>query len=184
MTERNTHYKDGELVSYKLGAVKVEAGNIVALASGYALHAADTAGHLVVGVAQETIDNSGGDAGDLSVLVRRKKVFKFANSSTNALVQANVGTAAYIEDSVTVCNSSATNDVIAGEVIAVESDGVYVMVDQKRPTPVAHIADAKVDYDAADVGAAADIAACLNAITTKQNAILAAIESGKLVLTA
>ena len=126
MAERNTHQKDGKLLPYKMGAVKIEAGNLVAVVAGYAAHAADTVGHNVVGIADETVDNSGGSAGDKTINVRRKKAFKLANSATNALVQADVGADCYVEDSVTVSDNGATNDIVAGELLGIESDGVWV----------------------------------------------------------
>lgn len=128
MSERNTPWRDGELVSYKLAATKVEAGNLVALASGYATHAGDTVGHIVVGVADETVDNSAGSAGAKSVLVRKRKAFKLKNHGTNTLAQANVGGSAYVADSQTVQTSAATNDIVAGSILAVESDGVWIQV--------------------------------------------------------
>jgi len=129
MSERNTPRKDGELVSYKMGATKIEAGNLVALASGYATHAADTAGHIVVGVAEETVDNSTGSAGDKSVLVRKRKAHKLKNHATNALTQALTGGSAYVADSQTVQTNAATNDIVVGKVLAVETDGVWVQID-------------------------------------------------------
>jgi len=129
MTERKTPWKDGELVSYKMAATKIEMGNVVALASGYATHAGDTAGHIVVGVADETVDNSTGSAGDKSVLVRKRKAFKLKNHGTNVLTQALVGGSAYVADSQTVQTNAATNDIVVGKLLAVESDGVWVAID-------------------------------------------------------
>ncbi len=124
--ERNTPYKDGELIPFKMGAVKIETGNIVGLVAGFAQHAADSAGVRVVGIADETVDNTDGSAGDKTVNVRRKKAFKLANSATNALVQADVGADCYVEDSVTVSDNGATNDIVAGELLGIDSDGVWV----------------------------------------------------------
>lgn len=128
MSERNTHRRDGELFAVKMAATKIEAGNVVALASGYATHAADAAGHIVIGVAEETVDNSTGSAGDKSVRIRRKKQFKLKNHATNVLAQANVGGSAYVSDSQTVQTSAATNDIVAGQLMAVETDGVWVQI--------------------------------------------------------
>lgn len=129
MSERNTQMRDGEQVSYKCAATKVEAGNVIALASGYATHAADTAGHIVVGVATETIDNSAGSAGDKSVIVRKRKAWKLKNHGTNPLAQANVGGSAYVADSQTVQTNAATNDIAVGKILSVETDGVWVQID-------------------------------------------------------
>ena len=129
MADRNTPRRDGIEIGLPVAAsTKIEAGHLVAVtAAGYAVPAGDTAGHVVLGIAQETVDNSAGSAGDLTVLIRRKNAFKLVNSSTAALVQANVGGSAYVQDSVTLTTAAgATNDVAAGTVIAVESDGVWV----------------------------------------------------------
>lgn len=128
MTERNTNWKEGTLVPYKMAAVKIEAGNIVAAASGYATTAGDTSGHIVLGVADETIDNSAGSAGDKSIMVRRKKMFKFKNHGTNTVTQAMVGGSCYVADGQTVQTNAATNDITVGKVHAVESDGVLVEI--------------------------------------------------------
>lgn len=130
MAERNTPHSDGELLAIDVAAsTKVEAGNLVALdADGYLVPAADTAGLTVIGVADETKDNSDGADGDLSCLVRRKKAFLLENSATNAVTQALVGKSVYVEDSVTVCTSAATNDIVVGKCLSVGSEGVLVEV--------------------------------------------------------
>lgn len=132
MADRNTPRKDGIEIGLPVAAsTKIEAGHLVAVtAAGYAVPAGDTAGYVAMGVAQETVDNSAGVAGDLTVLIRRKNAFKLVNSSTAALAQANVGGIAYVEDSVSLTTTAgATNDVVVGIVIAVESDGVWVDID-------------------------------------------------------
>lgn len=131
MAERNTPYKDGELVGFKVAAsTKIEAGKMVSVNSGgYAIEAADTASTIVVGVADETKDNSAGSNGDLTVLVRRGKVFKLKNSGATALTQAAVGSNVYVQDDETVAPASVpTNDIVAGKCLAVDSDGVWVLI--------------------------------------------------------
>ncbi len=131
MAERNTPYKDGELVSVKIAAsTKIETGKMVAVnAAGYAIEAADTASIIVFGVAQETVDNSAGANGAASVLVRRGKAFKMKNSATAAVTQASVGSSVYVEDDETVALASGTtNDIAAGKCLGVESDGVWVLI--------------------------------------------------------
>lgn len=130
MAERNTAYRDGELIALPVAASTiVEAGNLVALnASGYLVPAADTAGLTVVGVAGETKDNSAGANGAVYCLIRRKKVFLFENHATNAVTQALVGKSVYVADSVTVCTDGATNDIVAGKCLGVSADGVLVEV--------------------------------------------------------
>lgn len=130
MAERNTAHKDGELIAVPVSAsTKIEAGNLVALdADGYLVHAADTAGLTVIGVSEETKDNSAGADGALTCLVRRKKAFLFENSATNAVTQALVGKSVYVENSVTMSSAAATNDIVAGKCLSVSTEGVLVEV--------------------------------------------------------
>lgn len=129
MAERNTPYKDGELVPHKIaGSTKVEAGKMAAVnASGYGVEGSDTAGLIVQGMYTETVDNSDGSDGDLSAKVSRGKAYKFANSSTNAVTQAHVGSDVYVEDDETVA-SSTTNSIVAGKCLGIETDGVWVAI--------------------------------------------------------
>lgn len=131
MSERNTPYKDGLLIALLIAAAtKIEAGKMVAVgADGYAVEASDAASTIVVGVAQETIDNTDGSDGDLSVLVRRGVLFKLKNSATAVVTQASVGSSVYVEDSATVAVASGpTNDIAAGKCFGVEADGVWVLI--------------------------------------------------------
>jgi len=126
--DRNTQMKDGELIAVPIAAAKkIFAGSLVAAnATGYATPGAVAATLTYLGRAEETVDNAGAD-GALSVLVRRGKAFKFANSATDAVTQASMGKVCYIEDDQTVSATSATGArSAAGIVIGVEADGVWV----------------------------------------------------------
>lgn len=122
----NTQRRPGERLYLPMAAsAKIYQGTLFAKDSnGRAVRASDTAGLRVVGRAEETVDNSAGSAGDLSIN-GELGVFKFANSATNALTQADIGKHAVVEDDNTVA-STATNKVNAGRVVAVDSDGVWV----------------------------------------------------------
>ena len=131
MAERNTAHKDGELVPLKVAAsTTIEAGKMVSVnSSGYAIEAADTASTVVMGVADETVNNASGANGDKTVNVRRKRAFKMDNSSTAAVTQASVGSNVYVEDDETVALASGpTNDIVAGVCLGVETDGVWVHI--------------------------------------------------------
>ncbi len=131
MTERNTPYKDGELLPFKVEeSTKIEAGKMVAVnAAGYAIEAADASGAIVIGVADATADNSSGADGAITVNVRRGKVFKMKNSATAAVTIASVGSNVYVEDDETVALASGpTNDIVAGKCLGVDSDGVWVEI--------------------------------------------------------
>lgn len=128
--DRKTPMTDGELLVLGVAAsTKVEAGHLGAVnASGYLVPAGDTAGLKVIGRFEQTVDNTSGANGDLTCEVRRRKAFKFDNSATNALTVADIGGSAYVEDSETVGDNGATNDIVAGKVLNVESDGVWIEV--------------------------------------------------------
>ena len=129
MAERNTPWKDGELISLPVAtSTTIEAGKIVSVNSGgYAIPAADTASTIVVGVAQESVVNAGAN-GAASVVVRRLKAFKFANGTT-AVTQAGVGGNVVVQDAATVTTAAAaTNDIVVGKCLAVDSDGVWVYI--------------------------------------------------------
>lgn len=128
MPERNTPYKDGELIAVPLAAVAVEAGKMAVInAAGYGEEGQVANDITYFGRYEESVDNSGGAAGDLSANVRRLKAFKWANSDSDAVTQASLGQTVYIEDDETV---SATDDTgarsAAGICIQLDSDGVWV----------------------------------------------------------
>lgn len=127
--DRNTQMKDGELVPVPVAAsVKIFAGALVAAnATGFATPGAVATTLTYLGRAEEQADNSAGAAGAISVLVRRKKAFKFKNHAADLVVQADLGKVCYIVDDETVAktNGAATRSA-AGTVIAVDADGVWV----------------------------------------------------------
>lgn len=87
----------------KIGAnVKIWKGALVANAAGYAIPFTTAATHKVFGVADETVDNTGGSAGAKNVRIVRG-VFPFVNSSAgDAIAQADVGKLCYGVDDQTV----------------------------------------------------------------------------------
>lgn len=131
MADRKTPMKDGELIPLPVAASTIiEAGKMAAAnATGYTVEAADAASYKVMGRAEETVDNSTGSDGDLSVLVRRKKAFKYNNSGSNPVTEAHIGTDIYVEDDETVSSSGGTNSIVAGKCLGVESDGVWVEIE-------------------------------------------------------
>lgn len=110
-------------------ATTIFQGALVAVnASGYAVPGSVATTLKAAGRAEETIDNSGGAAGALSVKVKRG-VFKFKNSGADACVQANVLGDCFIVDDETVAKtdgSSARSK--AGKILEVEATGVWVEI--------------------------------------------------------
>ena len=126
--DRNTPYRDGELFSFKVkAAAKIYAGSIVVSDAGYAKPGVKAAGLIYLGRAEEFVDNTNGADGDVSVLVRRGRAFKWANAGgANAAAQADVGKPAYIFDDQTVTDVDAGASKLGDAIIlAVDSDGVW-----------------------------------------------------------
>lgn len=111
-------------------ATKIFAGTLAGIDSaGRAVPASDTAGLKVGGLAQETVDNSAGAAGALSINLK-KGVFKFDNSATAAIDADDVDKVCYVEDDHTVAEST-VNSVVAGIVIGIDAADGKVIVDTR-----------------------------------------------------
>lgn len=127
--ERNTPARAAADFSLPVAAAeKILAGTIVVLnAAGYAEAGATATAKKTVGVAQATVDNTGGSAGDVSVPVARG-CFRFANSaSTEEITLADYGANCYVVDNQTVGKTAATaTRSVAGVVRGVDSTGVWV----------------------------------------------------------
>ena len=123
ITERkaSTDRQDGLVLSFLQGAENIYEGALVAInAAGYAVNAGDDANTVVVGVADETVDNSGGSAGDTSIKVRRTGVFTFVAAWSAA--QSDVNTLVYASDNQSVdLVGTTTNDVLVGRIVEVLS---------------------------------------------------------------
>jgi hypothetical protein len=129
---RNTPERSGNIIGYPVKAgVKPYLGGIAVLNAGYAAPGTTATGLIAVGRFEETVDNTSGSNGDVSVRVSRG-TFKFANSaSADQIAQADVGADCYIVDDQTVAKTNGTNTrSAAGKVIAVDADGVWVKIGQ------------------------------------------------------
>jgi hypothetical protein len=107
-------------------ATTIYAGEMVALnAAGYAVPASDTANLRVIGRAEEDVVNAGAD-GAAKIKVKRG-VFKWDNDVTNPVTIASVGLPCYVKTSTSVAVAAGpANDIKAGLVFRVDSDGVWV----------------------------------------------------------
>lgn len=117
----STDRQDGEVYHFQMGAEQIFEGALVAInAAGYAVNAGDDASTVVVGVADNSVDNSGGSAGDKEVLVRRTGVFTFNAAHTAA--QTDVNNLAMASDNQTVdLAANTTNDIVVGRIVEVLS---------------------------------------------------------------
>jgi hypothetical protein len=130
LTEDTNRLKKGQisLQRYPVAAdAVIYYGAIVCInASGYLAAAADAANFKCVGIAEESFDNTGGSNGDGHVRVYRGAA-KVATTGGSAVAQANVGgDAVILDDNTVVLAAGATNDIVAGEVLEVEADGVWI----------------------------------------------------------
>ncbi len=95
--DRNTTYREGLELEFPVkAATRIYGGSMVAVDStGYAVPAANTAGHKLVGIALEQVNNSSGANGAVSIRVRTAGVFEFGATSIS---QANVGADMFVVD--------------------------------------------------------------------------------------
>ena len=107
-------------------AAKIFQGGLAMLQGGFAAPGAVAVGCLALGMAEATVDNTGGAAGALSVDIDTG-VFCFDNSATDPVTTANIGSTCYIVDDHTVGATNGTNTRSpAGEVFNVDASGVWV----------------------------------------------------------
>lgn len=132
--DRQTRERAGDQLELDVAAsTTIFAGSLVALnSSGYAVPGSESASLQAIGRAEEYVDNSDGDAGDLTVKVKRG-VFRFGNSAGgDAIAVDDIGKLCYMVDDQTVgltSNSYARSP--AGRVVDVDSSGVWVRVGDK-----------------------------------------------------
>lgn len=128
-TDRNTCLKDPFLVAVPLAAgVAVLAGTMAAInADGFGEMATTAADLSYFGRFEEAVDNTTGADGDKTAQVRRKKVFLWDNEAADLVTQASLGQLCYMVDNQTVAatDGGGTRSV-AGVVLAIESEGVWV----------------------------------------------------------
>lgn len=94
-----------------------------------AVASTDAASEVVLGVGTKEIDNTadGLTVNDISTAIH------LMDNSTTALAKTDIGGFAYVEDADTVTTlAGATNNLIAGVVVEVTSDGVYVDFDPAK----------------------------------------------------
>jgi hypothetical protein len=125
-TEVNTPTRTAVEIVLIQGSNIVYAGTMVCVdSSGLVEHATDAASKKVIGRAQETQDNTGSNYSATRTIKVRRGCFRWVNG--DSFTDANIGDLAYVEDNQTVQKAaSASQDIIAGVIIDVDSDGVWV----------------------------------------------------------
>lgn len=123
-----THKLSNQTQRYPVAAsTTIYDGTLVfGTAAGYADDDTATGANAFVGVACEYVDNSGGSAGDKTVLVRTNGRFLLNGSS---LAQANVNDVFYASDNYTVTGTSTNNSKIGRCKEYVSSTQVWVEID-------------------------------------------------------
>ncbi len=126
---RNTPHKDVQLVPFAVAAgAKIFAGALVCTnAAGYLVPGSASSTLTYAGCADDFCDNTSGVDGAQRVLVRRRKAFKFVNSGTDPVGQADMNKTVYVVDDQTVAktNGAGTRST-AGRLVGIEPDGVWI----------------------------------------------------------
>ncbi|MBX3110546.1 MAG: hypothetical protein KF857_00940 [Fimbriimonadaceae bacterium] len=133
-----SYERPGLVVSYKTSNVKIYKGALVGVnASGYVVPMAHATANLkFVGVANDTVDNSAGAAGDKSLNVTKSGSFVLKAASGFTPGVTNLGAEVYANTDweVQVSTVGLTNSYKAGTIVALETTstgetGVRVRVD-------------------------------------------------------
>ena len=118
-TARESKRKDGQLIAYPMAAVKIPRGTLVNIGcDGYAKNAESRLGEKFAGLAYETVDNSEGEPGDLSIRVETTGTFLLVDFNGDG-DQKDVGKEFTIIDNQTVTDGINLDAITVG--IAVES---------------------------------------------------------------
>lgn len=129
--ERRITRRKGDYYSYPVAAnTKIYAGSLLVMAGGYVRPATYATPSQVVGIADETADNSGGAAGDISLQVKRG-VFLLNNAaSPNAVDRTMFGAAILVLDDQTIAKPGTSGGVAhTGYALHdVDDDGVWISI--------------------------------------------------------
>ncbi|MER9545608.1 hypothetical protein NKI72_26745 [Mesorhizobium sp. M0437] len=129
--DRNTPRAErGFVKMVPMAAALIYAGALVCRnAAGFAVKGSTALGLQAIGRANERVDNSGGNAGDLKIKVE-EGIFRWANSAAaDEITEAEVGKACFIVDDEKVAKTSGSGTrSLAGIVMAIDAVGVYVLM--------------------------------------------------------
>ncbi len=119
--DRNTKRREGDMVSLE-AARTIFAGGMVAVDAGGKAVPAAAAGTVCVGVARH-------QAGAGETVLARRGVYNFADAADDAaLTRADIGSTVYVADDQTVKKKNSGADAVAGIVMDVDADGVWVKI--------------------------------------------------------
>ena len=126
--ERDTFVRNGIDRRFPVAAgATIYKGALVAFnAAGYVVPGTTATTLTPLGRAEQTVDNTGGADGDVSVDIR-SGVFPWDNDGTDTVDLTHVGSPAYIVDDQTVASTDGTGTRSeAGTIFDVDADGVWV----------------------------------------------------------
>lgn len=123
--DRETSERSGQAIGLTAASNLFYAGSMVCISSGKAVPAADASGYVCVGKAEGYLDNTAALYSATRVLVARRGVFRWVNGGS--FTDSDIGSLAYVSDDQTVTTAAAaTYDIVAGIIVDVDSDGVWV----------------------------------------------------------
>lgn len=134
--DRNTRIRTGGATRTGVGDVaattKIYKGSVIAKnASGYVVPASDAANLKVIGIAEETVDNSAGLDGAKTVPYITGVAAELVNAG-GAIVQASKHALCYAADDQSVSTAAAmTNDLPVGQVVEFTTTKVWVYIDER-----------------------------------------------------
>ena len=130
--ERNVEEKDGIVADIPCAVDIIYRGALCTFnAAGYLAPAGLAVSEVFAGIAEETVDNSGGSAGDKSCKVKRKGRFLLTGSG---FAQTDLGVTVYASADDTITKTAGTNPPIGIIDGYVSSTQVWVQID---PAPAA-----------------------------------------------
>lgn len=128
--DRNTPYKDGEIIAVPVEANTVVRAGVIACAnaSGNLVEGSAAENLTYLGRAEDRFDNTGGAAGAVVARVHRGRLFQWANAADDPVTQASIGKPCYVEDNQTVAATNGNNTrSAAGTVLGLDANGVWVL---------------------------------------------------------
>lgn len=133
-------YETGARVKESIGAAANAVwyqGSLVCInASGFGVRASDAANLRVLGIATNRGDNTGGSNGALTIEYEFGGVYEFLIDGAT-ITDAARGLNAIVLDDQTMTNAlTATNDIPAGQIVAVRGSRVFVKVGDMRQANV------------------------------------------------
>jgi len=156
--DKQIEYREGVELEFEMAASEKVFGGALACvnAAGYCLEGSDTAGLIFQGWATEQVDNSDGSNGDLSIVLRRRGLFKVILDTVITI--ANVGDNVFLVDDQTVdLAGNCTHDIFCG-IIAGYIDTTHAWIDIEPAIRQADVATHIADTSAAHAASALSIA--------------------------